>query len=78
MWAQVTVEELAEARRYRLCIDWSPEDGAAVASVPDVPFVRVHGMTREAAAGRGEEVILAWLTAMNDAGYPVTQPGVRA
>jgi predicted RNase H-like HicB family nuclease len=77
-WPNVTPEELAEARRYGMCIDWSPEDGVFVASFRDVPFVRAHGATREEAAERGEEVIVAWLTAMKDAGYPITPPTVRA
>jgi predicted RNase H-like HicB family nuclease len=74
----VTPEELAEARRYSMCIDWSPEDEVFIASFPDVPFVRTHGATREEAVERGEEIIVAWLTAMKDAGHQVTPPKVRA
>jgi predicted RNase H-like HicB family nuclease len=73
--SDVSSEELAEARRYSMCIDWSPEDEVFIASFPEVPFVRTHGATREEAAERGEEVIVAWLTAMKDAGYPVMPPG---
>jgi predicted RNase H-like HicB family nuclease len=73
-WPGVTPEEFAEARRYGMCIDWSPEDQLFIASFPDVPFVRVHGATREEAAARGEEVIVAWLTGLKDAGYPITPP----
>ena len=76
-WSDVTAEELAEARRYSMCIDWSPEDEVFIASFPDVPFVRTHGATREEAAERGEEVIVAWLTAMKDAGHPVIPPKIR-
>ncbi|MCD6028188.1 MAG: hypothetical protein K0S78_362 [Thermomicrobiales bacterium] len=76
-WSDVSPEELAEARRYSMCIDWSPEDEVFIASFPEVPFVRTHGATREEATERGEEVIVAWLTAMKDAGYPVTPPGRR-
>ena len=76
-WPDVSPEELAEARRYSMCIDWSSEDEVFIASFPEVPFVRTHGATREEAAERGEEVIVAWLTAMKDAGYPVTPPGRR-
>ena len=76
-WPNVTPEELEEARHYGVNIDWSPEDGVFIASFPDVPFVRTHGATREEAAERGEEVIVAWLTAMKDAGYSVSIPKVR-
>ncbi|MBW3633378.1 MAG: type II toxin-antitoxin system HicB family antitoxin [Chloroflexi bacterium] len=77
-WSGVTPDELAEARRYSMCIDWSPEDEVFIASFPEVPYVRTHGATREEAVERGEEVIVAWLTAMKDAGYPVTPPKIRA
>lgn len=73
-WDDVSPEELAEARRYSMRIDWSPEDEVFIASFLDVPFVRTHGETREEAFERGEEVIVAWLTAMRDAGYPITPP----
>ncbi len=76
--SDVTPEELAEARRYSMCVDWSPEDGVFIASFPDVPFVRTPPATREEAVERGEEVIVAWLTAMKDAGYSVTAPKIRA
>jgi putative transcriptional regulator len=33
-----------------------------------------HGATPEEAAERGEEAIIAFLTAMHDAGYPVPAP----
>ena len=76
-WPDVTPEELAEARRYSMCIDWSPEDEVFIASFPDVPFARTHGATREEAVERGEEVIGAWLTAMKDAGNRITPPKIR-
>ena len=74
----VTPEELAEARRYSMAIDWSPEDDAFLASFPDVPGVRTHGATREEAAEHGEEVIVMWLTALHDAGLPVPPPSIEA
>ncbi|MFN8591213.1 MAG: type II toxin-antitoxin system MqsA family antitoxin [Thermomicrobiales bacterium] len=73
-YPDVTEAELAAAHRYSMAIDWSPDDEAFIASFPDVPFVRVHGRTREEAVERGEELIVAWLTALHDAGYPVTPP----
>lgn len=74
----VSAEERAEVRRYGMSIDWSSEDEAFIASFPDVPFVRVHGATREEAAERGEEVIVAWLTALRDAGFPIPPPSITA
>ena len=70
----VSPEELAQARRYGMSIDWSQEDEAFLVSFPDVPGVMTHGATREEAAERGEEVIVMWLTAMIDAGRPIPPP----
>src|SRR6266545_2892041 len=70
----VTGEEREIARRYSMAIDWSDEDQLFLASFPGIPFVRTHGATREEAADRGDEVIIAWLTALRDAGSPVPPP----
>ena len=72
--AEVTPEELAQARRYPMEIVWSPEDEAFLASFPDVPGVVTHGATREEAAEMGDEVIVAWYTAMKDAGRSIPPP----
>jgi len=77
-WPDVTPEELADARQYTIGIDWSPDDEVYIASFPDVPFVRAHGAPRDVAVAQGEVVIIAWLTGMQDAGYPVTPPEGRA
>jgi predicted RNase H-like HicB family nuclease len=76
-WPDVSEEELAEARRYGMCIDWSPEEEVFIASFPDIPFVRTHGANCEEAAERGEELIVAWLTGLKDAGLPITPPKIR-
>lgn len=70
----VTAAERAEARRYTMMIDWSDEDDAFLVSFPDAPGVVTHGSTPEEAAERGEEAIIAFLTAMHDAGYSVPPP----
>lgn len=70
----VTPAEYAAARRYLMEIAWSPPDNAFLASFPDVPGLRAHGSTEEAAAAMGEEVIVAWYTAMKDASRPIPEP----
>jgi DNA-binding transcriptional regulator YiaG len=74
----VSAEEIAEARRYSMEIDWSPEDEVFVVSFPDAPGVMTHGSTREEAAAQGEDAIITWLTAHKDAGLPVPPPTVTA
>jgi putative transcriptional regulator len=70
----VSGEELAEARRYTMEIEWSPEDEVFVVRFPDVPGVMTHGATREEAATMGEDAIITWLTALHDANIPVPPP----
>jgi DNA-binding transcriptional regulator YiaG len=74
----VSGEELAEARRYAMEIEWSPEDEVFVVRFPDVPGVMTHGATREEAAAMGEDAIITWLTALHDANIPVPPPTMTA
>jgi putative transcriptional regulator len=77
-YEDVTPDELAAARGYPMEIVWSPADEAFLARFPDVPGVVTHGATREEAAAMGDEVIVAWYTAMKDAGRPIPLPHVDA
>lgn len=76
--AEVTHEELAQARRYPMLIAWSEPDELFLASFPDVPGIVTHGATPEEAAERGEEVIVVWLTSMADAGFELPNPAATA
>jgi DNA-binding transcriptional regulator YiaG len=55
-------------------IVWSPADEAFLARFPDIPGAVTHGATRAEAAAMGDEVIVAWHTAMKDAGRPIPPP----
>ncbi len=77
-YENVAPEELAEARRYAMEIEWSDEDGVFVVSFPDAPGVMTHGATREEAAAMGDDTIITWYTAMKDAGRPIPRPGITA
>ncbi len=76
--AEITPEELAQARRYPMMIAWSEEDELFLSSFPDVPGIVTHGATPEEAAERGEEVIAIWLTSLLDAGHEIPQPSLTA
>lgn len=77
-YVSVTDEELAEARRYSMTIEWSDDDGAFVVSFPDAPGVMTHGATREEAATMGDDAIVTWYTALKDAGRPIPPPTLTA
>src|SRR5215208_4050006 len=72
--SELTPEELAEARRYALLIEWSPEDDAFIVSVPDLPGVHTHGATREEAAAMGDEVVAVVVGYLRSADRPVPPP----
>src|SRR5436190_11807894 len=68
---ELTQEELADAGRYALVIEWSPEDDAFIASVPDIPGIHTHGTTRAQAAEAGDQVLALWLSARKKSGQSV-------
>jgi predicted RNase H-like HicB family nuclease len=71
---EITSDELAEARRYAIVIGWSPEDDAFVVSVPDIPGLHTHGVTREEAATMAEEAIAVWIAADRSLGIEPLRP----
>jgi DNA-binding transcriptional regulator YiaG len=75
---ELTAEELAEARRYALVVEWSPEDDAFVVSVPDIPGIHTHGATREEAAATGDQVLALWLSARRRSGHSIPDPRFNA
>jgi len=75
---ELTQEELEEAGRYAIIIEWSPEDDAFVVSVPDVPGIHTHGPTREDAAIAGDRVLALLLSARHKSGRPIPPPVFNA
>jgi predicted RNase H-like HicB family nuclease len=73
---ELTQEELAEARRYSMLIQWSPEDEIYVVSVPELPGLHTHGATHEEAVAMGEDAIATWLAGLRWMGYPVPPPQI--
>ena|SRR5215211_433764 len=72
MAAAFTPDELAEASRYRLEIEWSDEDGAFLVTLPELEGIRSHAPTPAEAAERGVELAAEYLGAMRTLGRPVS------
>lgn len=72
----ITEEELAEARRYSLLIQWSDEDHVYIVTVPELPGCLTHGTTHEEAVAMGEEAIATYLAGMRHFGRSVPPPRV--
>ncbi len=72
----ITEEELAEARRYSLPIQWSDEDHLYIVTVPKLPGCVTHGATHLEAVEMGEEAIATYLAGLCHFGRPVPPPRV--
>jgi DNA-binding transcriptional regulator YiaG len=70
----LTEEELAEARRYPMTVEWSDEDQVYIVTIPDLNRIRTHGSTFEEALEMGAEAAAVWLSAMREMGYPIPDP----
>jgi predicted RNase H-like HicB family nuclease len=69
-----TPEELEEASRYRIVIQWSEDDQLFLVSLPEFGGVRSHGCTIVEAAERGVELAAEWIDAMRTLGEPIPAP----
>jgi len=71
-------EELAEAGRYAIVIEWSTENNAFIVCVPDMPGIHTHGATREEAAAMGDDLIATVLASDRDWGIGSPSPRFSA
>lgn len=62
---------------YRIEVDWSAEDDAWIADVPDLPYCTAHGPTPDEAVAEVEVAMEAWLEAARSDGRPVPEPSSR-
>ncbi len=75
---ELTQDEIANALRYAIIIEWSPEDDAFIVSYPDVPGIHTHGATRSEAAENGDQVLALWLSARKKSGRLIPVPSFNA
>lgn len=71
-----TAEELAEASRYRLEIQWSDEDQTFLVSLPELEGIRTHANSIAEAAERGVKLAAEYLYGMRALG--LTPPAPRS
>jgi len=67
-------EELNEARRYPIVVQWSDADHLYLASTPDLENLVVHGHTPEEAVGKIPEAVANWIYGMRSVGQPIPEP----
>ena len=59
---------------YSMVLEWEPEGGVYVVSVPELPGCRTHGSTYEETVKHGQEVIELWIDSTREDGFPVPPP----
>ena len=66
--------ELAEARRYSMLVQWSPEDGLWIVTVPELGNAKTHGATPAEAVEMGADLVASYLDVCRAEGRPVPPP----
>jgi predicted RNase H-like HicB family nuclease len=69
-----TIEELAEASRYPVIVEWSDEDGVYLAWAPGLRGTTVHGDTPTQALEKSIEAVANWIYGMRKVGQPIPAP----
>ncbi len=62
------------SHQYEMLIQWSDEDRAFVARVPELPGCMAHGPTRATAQENIKQAIALWLETARKHGDPVPEP----
>jgi predicted RNase H-like HicB family nuclease len=70
----LTEEELAEARRYSLLVQWSAEDGKWIATAPELGGITTHGASPAEAVEMGAEMVATALAGLRAWGDQVPPP----
>jgi predicted RNase H-like HicB family nuclease len=64
--------------RYSIVIEWSDEDRAFIATVPELPGCVTHGDTYEEALQQGQDAMESWIDSARAHDDPVPAPRVYA
>jgi predicted RNase H-like HicB family nuclease len=59
---------------YTIVIQWSDEDQAYIATVPELPGCKTHGKTYEQALKQTQYAIEGWSKLAKESGRPVVPP----
>ncbi len=60
--------------KYKLEINWSPEDDAYVVKVPELPGCATHGDTMDEAYKKAKEAVTGYLRSLEKRKLPIPQP----
>lgn len=60
--------------KYEILIDWSAEDGAYLAEVPELPGYVADGSSCQEALKNAEVIIREWIETAQEIGRPIPEP----
>ena len=63
-----------EYPRYSMILEWEPQGGVYVVTVPEIRGCRTHGETLEEAVRQGREAMEGWVDIMREDGEPLPAP----
>jgi predicted RNase H-like HicB family nuclease len=63
-----------DGNRYSMLLEWEPEGGVFVVTVPELPGRWTHGSTYEEAVRHGQEVIELWIDSARKANERIPPP----
>ena len=73
-----TNDAAEEYRHYSMLLQWDPEDGIYVVTVPELPGCMSHGATYVEAVRQGQDAIDSWVAVSRSEGRPIPRPQVFA
>ena len=68
------MSEAEEYGRYSMILEWEPEGGVYVVTVPELPGCQTHGATLIEAVKQGRDAIESWIDVARELGRPVPPP----
>ena len=68
---------MASKWKYEIIVNWSAEDEAYVAEVPELPGCAADGTTYKQALANAEVVIREWIETARDLGRAIPEPKGR-
>lgn len=73
-FGDITSEQIAEARHYRVEVHWSPEDQVFIAEAPELRGAKTHADTPAEAVEMAHEVAALWLSTARYMGWTIPAP----
>jgi predicted RNase H-like HicB family nuclease len=61
--------------RYSMILEWDPCVDIYIATVPELPGCRTHGITLEEPVRQGRDALISWIAVARDEGWEI--PSLR-